>query len=280
MGLIHTKLREWSARKTGDRETEDRLMNELATLLTDDNAGKIIKTLSPEELHGPFGTSALFRWMKTDPMTAANWVASRPDATDDQAWVIAHGLLEKGIDPQQLAAQLPATQWKQTYLLDAGLDVLSTDPNEVIALAQQMDSGSAQTDLLQTAVNDWMATDPGTTTNWIMSIADAALRNELISAGAKARAGTDPRQAATWAISAISPGETLDNTMSSIVTTWSSGNPADAATWAAELPAGETRNSAMKAVLTQWVQSNPQAATAWANSLPGGNQLLDALSSN
>jgi hypothetical protein len=280
MVLIHSKLRQWSERKTGDRDTEDRIMNELTALLTDDNAGKIIKQLSPDELDGPFGTSALFRWMKTDPMTAANWVASRPEATDDQAWVIAHGLLEDGIDPRKYAVQLPESKWKQTYLLDAALDVLSTDPNEAISLAQQMAPGNAQTNLLQTGVNEWMGNDPGTTMNWIMSIGDPTLRDELISAGAKAYATSDPRHAATWAASTMGAGDTLDRTVLSIMDTWCAENPAEAAGWAAQLPEGETRTAAVKAVLGQWLQSNPPAAANWAQSLPGGDQILAGLSSN
>jgi hypothetical protein len=280
MDLIHSKLRQWSERKTGDKDTDDRLMNELAALLTDENAEKIIKMLSPEELHGPFGTSALFRWMKTDPLTAANWVASRPDATDDQAWVIAHGLLADGIDLQKYAGQLPETKWKQTYLLDAGIDVLSSDPNEVIALAQQMDPGSTQTNLLQTAVTEWMGSDPGTTMNWITSVSDPTLRDKLISAGAKAYAATDPRQAATWAVSAMGPGETESDTILSIVNTWCSGNPTEAAAWIGQLPERGMRTSLVKAVLAQWLQSDPRAAASWAQSLPEGSQILTGLNSN
>lgn len=280
MDLIHSKLRQWSERKTGDRDTEDRLMNELTALLTDENAGKIIKMLSPNELDGPFGTSALFRWMKTDPMTAANWAASRPDATDDQAWVIAHGLLADGIDLQKYAAQLPDTQWKQTYLLDAGIDVLSSNPNEVIALAQQMDPGGAQTNLLQTAVTEWMGSDPGTTMNWITSISDPALRDKLISSGARAYAATDPGQAATWALSAMGAGETQTDTMLSIVNTWCSGNPTEAAAWTGQLPEGGMRTSLVKAVLAQWLQSDPRAAASWAQSLPEGSHILAGLNSN
>ena len=80
MALIHLKSRQWSETQTGDRETQDRLQNELLAMLTDDNAAEIIQSLSPEELDSPFGVSALFHWMKMDPVTAANWVASRPDA--------------------------------------------------------------------------------------------------------------------------------------------------------------------------------------------------------
>jgi len=280
MELIHSRLREWAQRKTGDRDADDRLMSELNALLTDENAGEITRLLSGEYLHGPFGTSALLRWMKTEPVSAANWVASRPDATDSQAWAVARGLLADDIDLQKYASQLPDTQWKQTYLLDAGLALVPSNPNEVVGLALQMDPGSAQTNLLQTAVTEWMGNDPDGTTNWILRVTDPALRDKLISAGAKAYATTDPDAAATWAASSMEAGATMDNTVSNIVNIWASSNPAGAARWVGQLPADEVRISAARALLTEWVQSDPDAAARWAQSLPGGDQLLTQLSAN
>jgi hypothetical protein len=279
MELIHSKLREWSERKTGDRETDDRLMNELNALLNDDNAQSIIKALTPEELHGPFGTSALFHWMHLDPVTAANWIAARPDSTDDQAWVVAHNLQAAGIDLQEYGNELPDSKWKQSYLLDAGLAVLSSNPGEVIGLAQQMRPGDEQTNLLQTAVNDWMTSDPAMTKSWVMSITDPALRDQLIAAASKSYASTNPREAAAWVVSVMAPGDNLDNTLVSILSNWSTSNPVEAANWVSALPAGPMQNSAVGAVLGQWMQSDSPSATAWAQRFPGGSDILAKLNS-
>jgi len=280
MEMIHSRLREWSERKMGDKATDDRLTNELNDLLTDENAGKIIKLLAPEELHSPFGTSALVHWMKVDPITAADWVASRPDASDDQAWVIAHNLAANGIDLTSYAGRLPDGKWKQTYLLDAGIQVLSGDPGEVISLASQMDPGSAQTNLLQTAVTAWMSTDPDSTKNWIMTVSNPAIRDQLIAAAAKAYASSDPRQAVTWAVSTMSSGRACNDTIVNIVNNWSANDPADAAWWVSQLPDGDARTSAAGALLAHWMQSNRSAATTWAQSMPEGNKILARLSAD
>ena len=115
MALIHLKLRQWSETKTGDKETQARLMNELLAMLTDDNAAEIIQALSAEEMDGPFGISALFHWMNVDPLTAANWIASRPDATEDQAWVVAHNLLADGTNLHSYSTNCPILGGSKTF---------------------------------------------------------------------------------------------------------------------------------------------------------------------
>jgi hypothetical protein len=231
MALIHLKLRQWSETQTGDRETQDRLQNELQAMLTDDNAAKIIQSLSPEELEGPFGTAALFHWMKTDPITAANWIASRPDATEDQAWVVAHNLLTDGVDLHNYSDQLPDTGWKQTFLADAGLAVLSKSPLEAVNLAQQMNPGSAQTNLLQTVASDWISNDPNKALDWILSVNDPAMQEQLIAAGAKAYATSDPQLAAEWLVSTVKSDTVLKNTLPNIIEIWSAKDPDAASRW-------------------------------------------------
>ena len=279
MALIHMKLRQWSETRTGDRVTQDRLMNELLALLTDDNAAKIIQSLSPEELDGPFGISALFRWMKTDPITAANWVASRPDATEDQAWVVAHNLFADDIDLQNYSDQLPDTGWKQTFLADASLDVLSKQPLEAVALAQQMNPGGARTNVLQTVAADWIGNDPDKALDWITSMNDPAMQEQLISAAAKSYATTDPQLAAEWFVSTVKSAPVLNNTLPSIIDIWAAKDPSTAAGWVAQLPEGNLRDTAIETVASYWQQSDPGAVARWMLTLPESHQAEPAVSS-
>jgi hypothetical protein len=272
MALIHLKLRQWSETQTGDRETQDRLQNELLAMLTDDNAAEIIQALSPEELDGPFGISALFHWMKVDPVTAANWIASRPDATEDQAWVVAHNLLADGIDLQNYSDQLPDTGWRQQFLADAGLEVLSKSPNEAISLAQQMNPGSAQTNLLQTVAADWISNDPNKALDWILSVNDPAMQEQLIAAGAKAYATTDPKLAAEWFVSSVKSEAVLNNTLPNIVEIWAAQDSPTAADWVAQLPEGNLKDAALETIASYWQQSDPGAAARWILTLPESDQ--------
>jgi hypothetical protein len=271
MALIHLKLRQWSETRTGDRATQDRLMNELLAMLTDDNAAKIIRSLSPEELDSPFGISALFHWMKMDPVTAANWIASRPDATEDQAWVVAHNLLAAGIDLQNYSTQLPDTGWKQKFLAQASLDVISENPMQAVNLAQQMDPGSSQTNLLQTVASDWISNDPSKALDWIMSVNDPAMQQQLIAAATKAYAVTDPALSAEWLVSSVQSEIVLNDTLPTILEIWAAKDPAAAANWVAQFPEGSLRETAIETVASQWVQSDSVAAAKWIVTLPESN---------
>lgn len=280
MALIHLKSRQWSETQTGDRETQDRLQNELLAMLTDDNAAEIIQSLSPEELDSPFGVSALFHWMKMDPVTAANWVASRPDATEDQAWVVAHNLFADGIDLQSYSDQLPDTGWKQKFLTDAGLGVLSKNPMEAINLAQRMNPGSAQTSLLQTVASDWIGSDPDKALDWIVSVNDPLLQEQLVAAGAKTYAATDPGLAAAWFVSSVKSEEVLNNNLPNLVEIWAAKDPPAAADWVAQFPDGDMRRAALDIIVSRWLQSDPGTASAWIQTLPEGDRILARLNSD
>jgi hypothetical protein len=279
MGLIHLKLRQWSETQTGDRETQARLQNELLAMLTDENSAEIIQSLSSAELDSPVGISALFHWMNVDPVTAANWIASRPDATEDQAWVVAHNLLTDGIDLQNYSDQLPDTGWKQNFLTDAGIGVLSKNPIEAVNLAQRMNPCSAQTNLLQTVASDWISNDPNAALDWIMSVNDLAMQEQLIAAGAKAYAITDPRLAAEWFVSSVKSEAVLNNTLPNIIEIWAAQDPPTVADWVAQFPDGNIREATVEIVSNHWLQSDPDAAAKWILSLPESDQSEPAVNS-
>ena len=94
LALIRSKLRQLSETGIADKDAQDELRISLLAILTDDNAAAISQSLSADELGSPFGLAALQRWLKVDANAAASWIAARPDTTDDQAWAVAHRLVE------------------------------------------------------------------------------------------------------------------------------------------------------------------------------------------
>jgi hypothetical protein len=134
-----------------EAETENRLTGELQDLLNDANTPEIVRSLSPEDLETPFGLAALTRWVDRDPAAAARWIAERPGATDDQAWIVAQRLLEDPVEFERFSGELPDSPWKQEFLGYFGTAVLSLDPVLSVYIAQRMTPGEAQTALLQRA---------------------------------------------------------------------------------------------------------------------------------
>jgi len=277
---VHLKLRQWLETKTGDTETQDRLLKELQAMLTDDNVAGIIQSLSSEELATPFGTAALERWLKVDAALAANWIAARPDATENQAWVVARKLLEDPAGLEGYCDQLPDGEWKQNVLNGAGLDVLSRDPVEAIHLAQRMSPDGARTNLLQTVAYDWMNRDPDTALDWIQGVDDPVLQEWLTVAGVKAYAATDPGLAAGWLVSTVKSDAILNETVPNLVEIWSAKDPAAAAGWVARFPKSGARDASVDIITCQWLQLDPEAAIAWILNLPDRESVLTRLKSD
>jgi hypothetical protein len=268
------KFRQWLESKTGDTETQARLLKEFLAMLTDENAAEITQSLSQEELLSPLGMAALDRWLKVDLATAANWIAANTNATEEQAWLVGRKMVEDPAGFQNLLSysdQLTNTQWKQQFLEGAGLLVLETNPAVAINLAQRMDSGQSQTSLLQTVTYNWISRDPNAALDWILNVNDPMLREKLIAIGAQAYAATDPRLAADWLVSTVKSDGTLNEAVVHVVDAWTAKNPAEAAQWVSALPAGPMRDAAIYTVVSQWLPSdhgdNGPAGT-WILTLP------------
>jgi len=277
---LHLKLRHLIETKTGDEEAQSRLMKELLAALTDENAGEIIRSLSPEELLTPFGTAALDHWLSTDLLRAAHWIAARPDNTEEQAALVARKLLNNPNALHAYCNELPDNAWKQSILGNAGLSVLARDPVEAVKLAQQMNPGAAQTNLLQTVAYDWTNRDPTAALAWIVKVTDPALREGLFAVGAKAIAVTDPDLAAGWLVSAVKSEAVSNDTALCLVETWVAQDPAKAANWVALFPNRGPREAAVEIVLHRWQQSNPDAAAAWLQKLPDRDEIIAKLKSD
>lgn len=277
LSLIHAKLDQWYAVETGDTETQDRLTKELIALLSDANAAEIGQSFSSEELNTPFGLAALGRWLDVEAMEAASWVATYPDATETQALVVARGLLRDPARLNAFCAQLPDTEWKQTFLRAAALEGLSQDPLGAINLARNMDPGAAQTDVLQTVAYDWMTRDPAAVSDWMVTVHDPILREQLLSASAKAIAVTDPDLAAGWVSAMIKSEAVAHDAALSVVATWVASDPAKVAAWVAQFPSRGSRDAAITIVARRWLESDPAAAHAWIQTLPERDDILARL---
>ncbi len=274
---VHRGLELLRESETGDEEAVAELMAGLSALLTDRNAAGIVRSLSTEELGTSFGLVALGRWLDHDTLAAANWIALRSGATEEQAWLVACKLLD---DPARLDGycdELPDGAWKQNVLNGAGLAVLAQNPNEAIALAQRMNPGPARQNLLETVAYDWTGREPRAALGWIVNVPDPTLRERLLAVGAKAIAANDPDLAVTWLNAAVNSPGILNDTALVLAETWADRNPAAAAQWVARLPESEAREPAVDLVSRRWLQVDPGAATAWIQTLPERDRVLAAL---
>jgi len=274
---VRLKLRQWAERKTGDVETENRLMEELLALLTDGNAAELTQALTAEQRGTPFGLAALERWLRVEPAKAARWMAAQPETTDAQALLVARALLKNPAAVRVYCDGLSDGDWKQSVLKSASLELAESDPVGAINLAWRLNAEAVRTDVLQTVTYDWITHEPRAALDWIAQVNDAALREGLLAVGAKAIAATDPDLAAGWLVTAVKSEKILNDTALSIIESWATQDPAKAARWVALFPLQGPREAAVNLVVDRWLQSDPNAANAWLLTLPERDKILARL---
>jgi hypothetical protein len=270
MALIHLKLHRWlEAQKRGAEEEETQSMQELQALLTDENTAEITRSLSTDELETPLGLEGIRRWMNADPVQASNWIAARPDATQDQTGAVAQGWVANSAGLQNFLDQLPDTAWKQNFLQEVVSQTSAKDPAAAVKLAQQMTPGSDQTSLLQSAACNWVANDPNAALDWITSVNDPILQEQLVVSAAQSYALSNPAQAAAWLVSAVKSDEMVKEAALNIAQTWVTKDPAGAARWVSQFPDGDAKTAAEEIVSKYWQAVDSTAANAWIQTLSG-----------
>lgn len=270
---LRSKLHQWRESEANDPDNEEdraRLLQEMLAMLTDENVAEIIQSLSAEEMNTPFGTGALHHWMQLDSVMASNWLASRPDTTDEQTFAAANDWVGNRAGLQQYLDRLPDTAWKQGLLGAASSAMSIKDPLEAIRLAEEMNPGDAQTNLLRAVACSWVDTDPVAALDWVAGVKDPSLRERLIASANQSYALTDPFHAATWLISDVKSDGIVKEAALNILGTWVAKNPEQAAKWASQFPEGDTKAAAVKIVSQHWQQTDPAAATAWIRNLAKG----------
>jgi hypothetical protein len=273
LASLHSKLRFWQESEINDPDDEEgraRSLQEMLAMVTDENVAEIVQSLSAAEMNTPFGSGALHHWMQTDPVAASNWLASRPGATEEQTLTVAHDWVGKPEDLKQYLAQLPDTGWKQTFLQDVSMESLFKDPQQAVNLAQQMNPGDAQTNLLRAVACGWVGADPNAALDWVAGVKDPALREQLVASAVQAYALSDPAQAAAWLVQEVKSDAVIKDAALNILNTWVATDPAAAASWAAQFPEGSIKSAAVEIVSNHWLQTDPKAAAAWLQELSGG----------
>jgi hypothetical protein len=272
VSALHAKISQYKASEVEDPDDEtgrESRLKEMLALVTDANVAEIIHSLSAEEMNTPFGQGALHHWMQVDSVTASNWLAARPETTNDQTLTVANDWIQNRDGLTKYLEQLPDTPWKQSLLENVSSETAIKDPMAAIKLAQQMKPGDAQTNLLRAVACGWVSKDPNAALDWITSVTDPTLREQLTASAVQSYAVTDPAQAAIWLVQEVKSGELVKAAALNILNTWVITDPAAAADWAARFPEGDLKANAVQIVATRWQQTDPDAATAWIQSLSG-----------
>jgi hypothetical protein len=209
--------------------------------------------------------------MKVAPLAVTNWLASRPETTDEQTTAVADDWIRDRDGLRQYLDQLPNIAWKQQILSALSSGMSASDPAAAIKLAQEMDPGDAQINLFRAAVSGWVDSNPAAALDWVASIKDSSLREPLIAAAFQSYALIDPASAATWLLSDVKSDSLVNEASLNILETWVTKNPAEAANWASRFPEGNTKVAAVQIVSSYWQQTDPDKAAAWVARVSTGS---------
>ena len=202
-----------------ERGSEDEIRCALALLLTDDNAGIIVRSLSPAELHSEFGATALSRWATRDGVAASLWLAQQPVRSEEQTWAIARALAKEPVVLEVLCDLLPASPWREDLLENTSHASLPDHPDNAVRLAYRLQPGYRRTQALAGIADEWAMREPVAAARWIAAESDAALRDELLFSSAAARAATDPTDALDSA-NRITSNATYERAIDKIAAIW------------------------------------------------------------
>ncbi|HVU33664.1 MAG TPA: hypothetical protein VHE61_09535 [Opitutaceae bacterium] len=261
-------------RQTGDEATREAVMRDLLARVTDEDVPTLARLLTPSERESEFGTAVVAHWLNVDPAGAVAWLQSGNMPGGAQAQDIGRRLQSAALD--QVSVGLPPGAAKDGILAGAATAIVDRAPERARTLAEQMQSGPTQTDVLETIAYAWSVKNPVNAAHWIASIPDAGLRDNLIATGAKALGTTDPEVAIGWT-TLLPPGDARNQAQLAIAETWAASDPSAAGRWVAGLGDSTARDAAVTTILSRWSVADPSAATAWLLSLPDHTRQLARL---
>lgn len=127
---------------------------------------------------------------------------------------------------------------------------------------------------MATTLAGWAATDPVAALAYYEGLDEDARRGGGMKWGAVyGLFDADPNLATRFALDQKAAGDRDARRLIDLVArqTLRAGDPAEAATWAAGLPAGEMQDTAISRVAREYADKDPAATLDWASTLPGGD---------
>jgi hypothetical protein len=146
-----------------------------------------------------------------------------------------------------------------------GREVATGDPEEALALAENIDGEADRVVFVRGAFEAWAARDPRAAAAYANTHFPAGeLRSETIRVSVAQWARTDPRAAFEWMEASLS-GPLKEEALVALAQGWSQRSPAQAAGWFVET--GSTSQPLLSAIAGTWARQDPAAAIQWASGL-------------
>ena len=198
--IVQALLDRLDALGPADRGLEDDIRLTFAGLITDENAGTIVRVFAPSHPDEEFILTAFSRWSTHDLAAAALWLEEQPNPSYAQTQILAHAMLGDRASREVICDQLPVGAWRDALLECTSRALAADDAPAAVALAARLPAGQVKKRTLLAIADEWAQRDPAAAAQWMSAEPDAVLRDELIMTGAVARTSVDPLGAFHWAL--------------------------------------------------------------------------------
>jgi hypothetical protein len=222
--MVQALLGRLHALGPADRGPEDYIRLTLAGLLTDENAGSIVRALAPGHPDEEFILTAFSRWSTHDLPAAELWLQGQPNPSYGQTEVLAHAMVGNPVAREVICDQLPVGPWRDALLECTSRALAADDAPAAVALAARLPAGQVKKRTLLAIADEWAQRDPLAAAHWMAMEPDAVLRDELIMTGAVARTSVDPLDAFHWAL-AIRSDDVFEQATERIGAVWADYAP-------------------------------------------------------
>lgn len=268
IAFISARLREWD--DDDDPQLREERLRELAAWLDATNALEIVQALPPQWMGYVFAAPSFRAKLLADPQATLDWMGQNTNVQSQLLTFLSDWQQKNPDEMQQSLANLPDGEWKQKVLSTAVNEALSRDPATAIAIASQMQSGSAQTEWLSMATTEWAKQNPAAAAQWANQIASSDLRDRLLASVIRGTAENDPQQALDFLAQFQMTDTAFNQSVANAAWTFALKDSDATANWISGLPESQTQQIALENLMAVWGGHQPEAATEWVEGLPQG----------
>jgi hypothetical protein len=227
-----------------------------------------------DELSSEAARCQFDEWTTASPHAAAGWAQKLDNSELSRSFLTITALrwavtdIEAAID---WARSLPEGALRNEITAAIGSESIRSDPEQALRLLAEIPSYKEHDALVCRALGELAFTDRDRALEWALQIKDQPLLQRVTEQIAVASAKKDPIGAAEIALNQMTPGETQDRAIVSIVQRWVQFDPLTAASWVKDFPEDQLGKDSMDNLVTLWANSNQEAVGSWLLTLPLGD---------
>jgi hypothetical protein len=208
----------------------------------------------------------LAAWAKADPLAALAYAKAKTESRFAARTILATWATEDPVGALRWAQNNHQGESANPWLVGVIRGIAATDLEGASQLLKSMPRSVERGDALDALLPHLLAKGNESTRQWIASIEDDALRNGAVERAAEAMAESDPAGTVAWLME--NPGDTLDQRLDNIFSTWAKQDESAARLAINSLPSGEIRSDALRGVIRHFALSNPGEAVALMDQYP------------